>query len=156
MKKTKPNIIDVIIVTVLLLVVAASILRTQHFNNTFDDSNSGYVIYTVNIYGADTEYCKTLYEGDKLYLGGQKMYCGEITDVICKYSDEKVIYPDGTAEIHLNPSLTDITLKVKVAADLSDGGFYIGDRTYISLGQFYDMYSLNFTFNGQVISAVLQ
>lgn len=41
-------------------------------------------------------------------------------------------------------------ITVRLSADISENGFYIGDNTYLNLGKILDMYTETFSFTAKL------
>ena len=150
MKKKKPNIIDVIIVLVLLLVIAAAVYRTLSIKQLPDTVKDQIVEYTLETSDIDLAYASALKVGDTVYLSEKALYCGEVTAIETSYSRREITSADGTVSAHLYPSEIHMKITVRLSADISENGFYIGDNTYMNLGKILDMYTETFSFTAKL------
>lgn len=141
---------DIIIVLVLVAAVAAAVFRMINLKQLPDTVKDREVTYTLSVYGLDRVYADALSVGDKLYLDGKSLYCGEITGVSASHAYREVPHTDGTVSRHLAPDALDVAVTVLLSADISESGFYIGENTYLSLGQTLDLYTQTFTFSAQI------
>lgn len=150
MKKRKPNIIDVIIILVILFVAAAAIFRTLSVKQLPDTVKDQEIAYTLRIHDIDIAYANALKPGDTLYLASKALACGEIAQVSSNFVSREVYHTDGTVSRHLDPGFVNLEVEVKLSADLSESGFYIGENTYLSLGNQLDFYTPTFSFHAQI------
>ncbi len=150
MKKLKPNIIDVVIIAAIILILITAIFRIININHLPDMVKDQKVAYTFVIYDEDEAYKNAIKPGDNLYLYPKNAYCGKVTNVESQYAKENVIYPDGTAKSHVNPSKINIILTVEISADMTENGFYIADNTFLTRGFVSDINTTNIVFNGQI------
>lgn len=146
MKNKKPNLIDVILILVLILVIAAAVYRTLSIKQLPDTVKDQKVEYTLEIYDIDSHYADAIRVGDTLYLSEKALYCGEVVSVQTSFAHREITSSDGTVSSHLYPAKINMTVKASLSADISENGFYIGDNTYLNLGKNMDMYTETFSF----------
>ncbi len=151
MKSKKPNLIDVLIVLVLVLVTAAAVYRTLSIKQLPDTVKNKEIEYTLLVSGIDSLYANAVKTGDTVYLSEKSLFCGEISAVQTSYVRKEIAAADGTVSAHLYPAEIDMTLTLHLSADISENGFYIGDNTYLNLGKNLKMYTKTFSFEGKLI-----
>lgn len=156
MKNNKFNIVDVVIITILILVVAAVSLRAININKTNDAQKDKDIIYTVEVYNIDSIYRRSVNTQDELFITGKALYCGTVNSVKAEYLSQDVSYTDGSIKPHINPSMSNLIIEVAVSADIADNGFFVGENTFISVGENIDFYTKYFTFNGKVTNIEVQ
>ena len=49
-----------------------------------------------------------------------------------------------------SPEKINISVDIKISADIAEYGFYIGNNTYLSIGDTLDFYTPTFSFNAQI------
>lgn len=150
MKNNKFNIVDVIIITVLILVMAAVSLRAINTSKANDTQKDRDIVYTVEVYGIDSTYRNSVKAEDRVFLAGKSLYCGTVDLVRAEYISEDITYPNGTIKSHINPSKSNLIVEIAVLADIADNGFFVGENTFITSGTNIDFYTEYFTFSGKV------
>jgi len=150
MKNKKLNIIDVIIITALILIIAAAVARAVRINSMPDTVKDKEILYTIEICDIDGIYLDSVKPGDNLYISDKALYCGTVHEVSTSYVKRSVQYDDGTLSPHSDPSKVNITLKILMSADTSDDGFYIGNNTFLYPGEMIDAYTRYFNFSGKI------
>ena len=151
MKSKKPNLIDVLIILVLVLVTSAAVYRTLSIKQLPDTVKNKEIEYTLLISGVDSLYANAVKTGDTVYLTEKSLACGEVSAVQTAYVRKEITAADGTFSLHLYPAEIDMTLTLRLSADISENGFYIGDNTYLNLGKNMKMHTETFTFDGKLV-----
>ncbi len=150
MKKKKPNVIDVIIVLILLAVVATAVFRALKVNELPGTVKNREIVYTVQIYDIDRAYVNSLVSGDSVYLSKKNLFCGTVDDIRSQYSTKIINSDSASLEKHVFPEKINISVDIKISADIAEYGFYIGSNTYLSIGDTLDFYTPTFSFNAQI------
>ncbi len=151
MKNKKLNIIDIIIITALILVIAAAISRAVIMNRMPDTVKDREILYKIELRDVDGIYRDSVKPGDSLYISEKALYCGTVHEVSASHVKREVVYDDGSVSPHSDPSKVNIVLTVLLSADTSDDGFYIGSNTFLSPGQQIAAYTKYFNFTGKII-----
>ncbi len=147
MKKKTFHLIDVILVFVLLLVLAAAIYRALSIKQLPDTVKDQKIEYTLALEEMDTVYGDLIEIGDKLYLTDKGIYCGEVVAVQKSFAHRDVT-TGSQIRSHVYPAACKLTLKVRLSADISEHGFYVGENTYLNLGKGFDLYTEKLAFRG--------
>lgn len=150
MKNNKFNIVDAVIITILILVVAAVSLRAINISKANDSQKDIDIVYTVEVYGVDSDYRNSIKQGDDVCLTGKALYCGTVSSIKSEYVSQDVLYTDGTVKSHINPSNSNLKIEVSLTADIADNGFFVGENTFLAVGENVDFYTRYFTFSGKV------
>lgn len=150
MKKIKFNIFDIIILFSVILIIATSVFRIININKTPDILNDRKVTYTFAIHNEDETYKDLIKQGDNVYIYPENVFCGKVLDINYNYVDEIVIYPDGSAKSHQNPSKVNIYLTVETYVDMTENGFYLSDNKFLVQGYVFDINTKNVVFNGEI------
>ena len=146
----KPNIIDILILLVVLLAIAAAVFRALHVKEFSDTVKDQPVVYTLHATDLDAAFARSVQPGDLLYLSGNALACGEVTEVTPTYSTKYVYYTNGTASEHLYPEQLNLDIAVSVSADVSENGFYIGEQTYFTRGKSLELHTQTFCFTATI------
>lgn len=145
MKKKNANLIDILLVFVLLLTVAATVYRSVSIKQLPDTVKAQKIEYTLLIEELDTAFADSIHIGDKLYLADNAIFCGEITSLQKSFVRKNVV-SNAQIRSRVYPAACEITLKVRLSADISENGFYVGGDTYLNLGKSLNLYTSDIAF----------
>lgn len=145
MKKKTANLIDILLIFILLLTVAVTVYRSVSIKQLPDTVKNQKIEYTLLIENLDTAFADSIHIGDKLYLSDNAIFCGEVTSMQKSFVRKNVV-SNAQIHSHIYPAACDITLKVRLSADISENGFYVGDNTYLNIGKRAELYTSDMAF----------
>ena len=138
-EKARINIFDVLIIFVIIACVAAIGVRiyfTSHASNN-DES----VMITYEVYGISEENAAEFAQGKKIFLQSNGDEVGMINTVVKSPSRVEAIEDDGDITVVDDPYLVTVTGKMTLYGKSSDGDFFVGGTTAISLGSSLSVYT---------------
>ncbi|MBR6049613.1 MAG: DUF4330 family protein [Clostridia bacterium] len=138
-EKKRLNIFDVLIIVVVIACVAAIGVRVYFTTHAQTDDESAVITYEV--YGISEENAAEFAQGKKIYLQSNGAEIGMINTVVRSASRVEAIEDDGSITVVGDPYLITVTGRMTLYGKTSEGGFFIGGQTPISLGSSLSVYT---------------
>ena len=149
-KKTRFNIIDVIIVILIIGAITGIILRYNIVGRLVSDSNRDKVKITVLVNGVNPALAESIKDGEDFYIENNKF--GKLTE---HKADNSAVYkPDDDGKItrSSDPSLNDVTAVFTAEGIIDpDGSFKLAGSRFLAAGKTVVLQSMHVQLEGVIL-----
>lgn len=134
-KKTRFNIIDLLVVIVIIAAIATVAVRLDIADKIVQATSEDSARVTLLVSGADQESVTSVSEGDK--ISWQQENC-DFGTIVRKDVANAVVYntvEDGTYVKTTNPERYDVTFTVDTKGTFTEDGYMLGGKSYLAAGR---------------------